>query len=69
MNPTSGTKAIGAAYDLTLSFNGSLDEIAIYNYALTLARVQAHFVAGGGVLATAGGDFPYLGGGYYGQAA
>lgn len=48
-------------------FAGSLDEIAIYKSVLTLSQVQAHYTAGGGVLAGSGAVGPaYIGGGYYG---
>lgn len=48
------------------AFNGSIDEVAVYNTALSDAQVLAHFVAGGGVVAaSAVADYPFIGGGYY----
>ena len=39
---------IGAGYNNLDGFTGSLDEVALYNYALSPGRVLAHFSGGGG---------------------
>ena len=43
-NATSSTLRLGT--DSTLYLNGSLDEVAIYNTALSPQRIAAHFTAG-----------------------
>ena len=46
----SSTVDIGVGYQGGRHFKGLMDEVAIYNSALPEERIQAHFVAGGGVL-------------------
>jgi hypothetical protein len=51
-------------------YNNDIGEVALYGVVLTAAQVLAHYNAAGYPLAAAGGlDFPFEGGGYYGQAA
>ena len=42
--------SIGAGVDGVNAFDGDIDEVAWYNTALSGARVQAHFLAGGGTI-------------------
>jgi hypothetical protein len=37
--------AVGAQNDGSYAFNGTIDEVSLYNYALTAAQVQAHYAA------------------------
>jgi RHS repeat-associated protein len=54
---------IGGATAQELMYQGTLDEVAIYNTALTAARVQAHRTAGAGYRAAVLADHPVA---YYG---
>lgn len=67
----SGTDGgIGADYNAgtrRFFFTGTIDEVAFYSVELTPAQVLAHYNMGKNI--AAGLDFPFLGGGYYGQAA
>lgn len=47
------TSAIGAAAAGGTKFAGTLDEVAVYNAALSQARMSAHYVAGAGADVTA----------------
>ena len=40
------TDQIGRAPDLTVPYRGYLDEVAVYNKALSLSQIQAHYAAG-----------------------
>ncbi len=44
--PTTSTFTIGSFANAINYFNGSLDEVAVYNYALTLTQVLAHWNVG-----------------------
>ena len=46
--PSTGTFKIGGD---TVFWDGSLDEVAFYNTALSADRIAVHYVAGGGILA------------------
>jgi hypothetical protein len=41
-----GASGIGAQLGASNFFNGSLDEVAVYNYALSSAQILAHYLAG-----------------------
>jgi len=44
---TIGSRQSGAASVYDMNFVGSIDEVAVYNYALTAAQVQNHYFAAG----------------------
>nr|MBA2568814.1 LamG domain-containing protein [Actinomycetota bacterium] len=39
---------IGASFDQGYHYRGALDEVSLYNHALTATQVQAHYNAGSG---------------------
>ena len=44
---TIGSRQSGSGTDYDLQFNGSIGEVAVYNYALTSTQVQTHYFAAG----------------------
>ncbi len=45
LNETTQPVLVGAQDGGTFQFNGTIDEVSLYNYALTSAQVQAHYAA------------------------
>jgi len=48
LTPTAGSLQIGAAAPFANAFDGRIDDLAVYNRALTAAEIQRIFNAGGG---------------------
>jgi hypothetical protein len=46
--PSTGGQFQVASYGTIFPFSGALDEIAVYDYALTPGRVRAHYLKGKG---------------------